>query len=285
MKFILPFGLKNGELVHISEVAKGLACGCVCPSCNHSLVARKGEKVLHHFAHHKGKECEGGLETALHIAAKKILEKHKKIVLPEVFVDMRNKNSPDWRISREVQLNLDEVKLESSQQGIIPDVFVHVQGKSLMIEITVTHKTGDEKVLKARKQNVSILEINLEHFERDFSIEELENEIIYNTSNKKWLLNIKAEKLKEVAYLKSERKVFKGETTPNCPKGLEHYKRYIETTSDMDWFEVQKLDWNLDCSKCEFCFDIDHNKETTVFCLGKNQIKNLNKLIEVIKNS
>lgn len=274
----LPYGVKNGKLVHVSKVEKGLNCGAVCPSCKHPLVARKGDKTSHHFAHYKGKDCEYGLETALHLAAKEILEKYKKIVIPETYVEILNKDLPDWRISKEVQLELKDVKLETYKEGIIPDILAFVQGKPLMIEITVTHKTGEEKIEKVRKQGISILEISLEDFEADFSIDDLEKAIIFETSNKKWLLNMKAEHLKNAAYLASERKIFKGEKRPFCPTGSK-YKGW------------HKFSWSYDCATCEFCLDIKHDtigttsteNKTTVFCLGKNKINSLNDLNEFIK--
>jgi len=86
----LPYGIKCGKLVHISEVESGLACGCVCPSCDAQLVARKGAKVVHHFAHHSTYPCEYALETALHIAAKDILNDQKRIILPAVKVHFKS---------------------------------------------------------------------------------------------------------------------------------------------------------------------------------------------------
>jgi hypothetical protein len=49
----IPFGLKEGILVHVSDVASGLACGCVCPECNGKLQANKGKsgKGTHYFSH------------------------------------------------------------------------------------------------------------------------------------------------------------------------------------------------------------------------------------------
>lgn len=61
----------NGNFVHIDEVAKGLDCGCCCPSCNEKLVAKNGGmKRMHHFAHVSGVDCEGAYETMLHQLAK-----------------------------------------------------------------------------------------------------------------------------------------------------------------------------------------------------------------------
>lgn len=242
MNFILPFGLKNGKLVHIDEVDIGLKCLCVCPSCLHPLVARKGKKTAHHFAHYNGKECEFGLETSLHLAAKEILEKHKKIVVPEFFIKVYPYLKQNWMFSNKTEIIFDEVRLENYHQGVIPDVLVYVKGKPLMIEITVTHKTGEEKIQKVRKQGISILEINLKHFERDFSLEDLENDVIYKSSNKNWLFNIKAEKLKNLAYLACERKKFENDTPyPFCPvinSPKEGFKRFA---------------WSTHCTNCEYC--------------------------------
>ena len=74
----LTYALKNGEVISISDVESGLKCGCVCPSCGEPLVAKKGSKVMHHFAHHSGHTCEYGYETSLHLAAKEIISRAKK---------------------------------------------------------------------------------------------------------------------------------------------------------------------------------------------------------------
>ncbi len=34
---LIPFGLKDGKYYDVSEVERGRACGCICPSCNHVL--------------------------------------------------------------------------------------------------------------------------------------------------------------------------------------------------------------------------------------------------------
>ena len=50
----LTYALKDGIITSISNVESGLKCGCVCPACDMPLVAKKGEKMMHHFAHHAG---------------------------------------------------------------------------------------------------------------------------------------------------------------------------------------------------------------------------------------
>ncbi|WP_141229441.1 hypothetical protein [Cellvibrio mixtus] len=51
----IPFAINHstGELVEVGSVVSGRGCGCVCPSCGASVVARKGDKNQWHFAHDK----------------------------------------------------------------------------------------------------------------------------------------------------------------------------------------------------------------------------------------
>ena len=72
---LIPYGLNDaGEVVHVDDVPRGLACGLHCPSCASPLVARKGDIVTHHLAHPSGKPaCEGWLHgTAKHILYQRV---------------------------------------------------------------------------------------------------------------------------------------------------------------------------------------------------------------------
>jgi hypothetical protein len=67
----LPFAKYNGDLIHISEVVSGRQKDCLCPECEQSLIARKGNIRTHHFAHGKGVTCS--LESAIHKIAKELI--------------------------------------------------------------------------------------------------------------------------------------------------------------------------------------------------------------------
>ena len=56
MAWLLYGQLADGELLHISEAARGDACGCYCPHCQTPLAAKKGKVKVHHFAH-LGQTC------------------------------------------------------------------------------------------------------------------------------------------------------------------------------------------------------------------------------------
>lgn len=69
-KVAIPYAIRDGSIVHVSEVERGLQQDCHCPACDEALVARKGAKVAHHFAHQAKSECSA--ESALHLMGKKL---------------------------------------------------------------------------------------------------------------------------------------------------------------------------------------------------------------------
>jgi hypothetical protein len=66
----IPYALRAGMIVHVSEVARGLDYGCVCDRCGDALVARKGASRQHHFAHYSNSDCSGAAESLLTSASK-----------------------------------------------------------------------------------------------------------------------------------------------------------------------------------------------------------------------
>ena len=82
----VPFGLhqKSKRYMGIDEVANGLDCDCICPSCHMSLKARHGCRRDHHFAHHKAAQqsCEYSFWVAVRSMAKQLLEENS-ILLPK----------------------------------------------------------------------------------------------------------------------------------------------------------------------------------------------------------
>jgi DNA helicase II / ATP-dependent DNA helicase PcrA len=63
----IPFGvrLSDGRSVSVDEVERGAKCACICRNCRQPLIAKKGEKICHFFAHDaKYEHCHGGAEKA-----------------------------------------------------------------------------------------------------------------------------------------------------------------------------------------------------------------------------
>ncbi len=67
----IPYAERDGRLVHVSSVERGLGCGCVCPVCKDPVLARKGDVMRHHFAHYSRGGCSP--ETVLHRVGKELL--------------------------------------------------------------------------------------------------------------------------------------------------------------------------------------------------------------------
>ncbi|WP_210499404.1 hypothetical protein [Vibrio crassostreae] len=51
---LIPLGLHNDELIDVSEVHENNKNDITCPSCGNQLVAKKGDVMVHHFAHKSG---------------------------------------------------------------------------------------------------------------------------------------------------------------------------------------------------------------------------------------
>ena len=85
----VPYAIRDGVLVHASEVERGLACGCVCVECGTRLVARKGTKTRPHFAHRAGAgDCDG--ESLLHRLGKRLLaQRVEAAIATHRFVNVR----------------------------------------------------------------------------------------------------------------------------------------------------------------------------------------------------
>lgn len=234
----LTYGLKDGELIHISEVERGKNCGCTCPHCNGELVARKGDVRENHFSHLSGADCGYGQETALHILAKEILLEAKKMTIPEVYVDVPNSRRKKEIIAPAQEIMIEKVNLETRMRDIIPDVVVTAGGKQFLVEIYVKHRIDTTKLKKIERLGISTIEIDLSKENLKLSKETLEGILLNDDKRKKWKYNAFAEaKLKELnqvnacvhsneqkdytkhkRYSKmSSRRFFEQRETGNCP--------------------------------------------------------------------
>ena len=184
----LPYAIKDGELIHISQVESGFACDCVCPSCNKKLVARKGEKVEHHFSHYAADSCSTALETALHLAAKEVLKVANRIALPAVIVDFAS-GFRVIEIAESKTYQIDSVHAEKKMGNIVPDLILEISGHQLLVEIFVTHSVDNEKLRRINELGISTIEIDLSSAPRDLPMKALSELILDGVDNKKWLNN------------------------------------------------------------------------------------------------
>ncbi|MBQ6317854.1 MAG: hypothetical protein IJI13_10065 [Oscillospiraceae bacterium] len=147
----LHYALRSGQLVSIDDVERGLQCNCVCPSCGAALIARKGDKREHHFAHYGDTDCSGGVETALHLLAKKLLCSTKTVFVPGI--DRDSKGS--------VKTFLSAAPESRDYSSFIPDIVLRNKTEALAIEILVTHAVDEGKAGRIKEAQLPTIEIDL----------------------------------------------------------------------------------------------------------------------------
>jgi hypothetical protein len=202
----LPFGLRRGELVHIDDVPSGLVCECYCAACHARLIAKKGKEKAHHFAHYQAEECEHAVETALHLAAKKVLEQAAHITLPELVIQEQVRGgicgqtitkTGTAKVCEFRDASIDAVRLEDKCLAkIIPDVIADIDGSPFIIEIAVTHFVDDRKEAKIHHLNIASIEIDLSEVGRNADLESIRSLVVDSISHKVWLFHPETEKVR-----------------------------------------------------------------------------------------
>jgi len=174
-----------GRVVHIDEVANGLASQCACPHCGGKLVARQGPVRNHHFCHHQSAEAAGCVETALHKAAKEILLREMCVSLPAQLDGMGSRLGTEARfetVALEYRLGCAETGTE-----IVADAFGRGM-KDVIVEIAVSHRVDPEKVEKIRRLDLSAIEIDLaDALNEHWDWESLRQAVILDPLRRVWI--------------------------------------------------------------------------------------------------
>lgn len=195
---------EDKELVHVDAVPNGLACNCRCAACGARLVAKQGHETAHHFAHEGGSGCPGALETSLHLAAKTILMRERRMALPDVVAvaeapDVQGVLHSATRTLKSKAVMFDEVRAEVRRGRVIPDIVASVQGKTLLVEIAVTHFADEAKKAVLRDQGTAAVEVDLSAAGVDWNWKTLAHAVVEATENKVWLFNARIDALTEAA--------------------------------------------------------------------------------------
>lgn len=260
----LTYAQKNEKLVHVSEVERGLKCGCVCPACGEVLIARKGNKVVHHFAHKSTIECQYGYQTSLHMVAKKIISEYKMIKVPELGLHFPKTNKKEL-IEEERVLNVSEVVLEKKVNDIIPDILLLTDIGQIIVEIYVTHEVDSEKKKKIKRIGIPVIEINLSEFERNICEEDLREILIDKNDFKTWIYNGKREETYKKFLQVSEVKEIVVRNyafhVDNCP-----IKKRV-------WKQKSYANFHNDCLYCDY--HIGMTKDGGILCSGRERVAHL----------
>lgn len=262
MSIKLPFGLRDGRVVTIREVERGLACNCICPACRRPLIAKKGALHVHHFAHYAGESCAFGLETALHYRAKQVLEAERRLRLPAVYLPGIRR--PLWPAQ---MITFDRVWLEwRSSTTMVPDLLVRTGGRWLLLEIAVTHPVDEQKLQRIRTAGEAALEIDVRELaavlyqsKGAFDDQEFSRRLIYGLQHKRWLFNPRREALEARLFQEATHRrvahrrygdvhVF---TVHPCPQG----RRLRQINPVQSWTFARVFD---DCLHCPYCLEIQY---------------------------
>lgn len=260
----LIYALKDGEIVGIQEAQSGLKCGCYCPACGGALVAKKGEKMMHHFSHYVGHNCEYGYESSLHLAAKDILSKAKRMVLPSVYIDFPDSYKKSEKVCDSVEIEIEKVELEKRYNDVIPDIVVYVGGKQLFVEIYVTHAIDDIKLQKIKDANISTIEIDLSKMSEDITMEALSEILLSNSEEKKWKYNALANKRLNDFYEVSDKREI-------INRGMALHVDYCPIKSRV-WKGKPYANLTDDCLCCEYCIFAGHEN---ILCSGRLRISSI----------
>lgn len=112
-------------------------------------------KVAPHFAHTPGSNCALDYETALHLAAKQLIEERGELYFPALTASITPTDAMYRKhpVSRELALArlrpLSDVAMEQSLGTVRPDLTVITQdlGK-IIVEVAVTHFVDELKLTK-----------------------------------------------------------------------------------------------------------------------------------------
>lgn len=269
----LTVALKDGVITNVEDVQSGIKCGCVCPACGEPLVAKKGANRIHHFAHSANHNCEYGYESSLHLAAKEILSKAKKITIPPVWIIFPDTNKNNELVCSAREIELEHIELEKRFGDIIPDVVVYAGGKMFFIEIYVTHPIDDRKLEKLKKANISTIEIDLSKERSTMTVSKLSDLLLTDNETKKWKYNAVADKwLNKFYHIADKRKIIQ--------RGMALHVDYCPIGSRV-WRGKPYANFVDDCLYCEYCISF---KGDSILCSGRQRIPTVNDFKKLTNN-
>lgn len=253
----LYYGIKDGQIVSINDVTSGKTCGCVCPSCGEQLIAKKGEIMIHHFAHASTKDCEYGYETSLHLLAKDIIKNLNHFVLPKeklnyFYYNVNNnevKNYPN--LNDALDIKIDNVEIELPFDNMKPDIVIYSGEKKYFIEIFVTHKIDDVKLEKIKNKLVDTIEIGLSNIDKQAEHEALEEILLNDNERKYWIYNNKIETI--IEKLQSKCKI------PTTMHGFEWHTEYCPQNK-REYRGNSYANVTDNCCRCEYCLGVTEQK-------------------------
>ncbi|MFH4538757.1 competence protein CoiA family protein [Vibrio alginolyticus] len=281
---LIPFGLKDGKYYDVSEVERGRACGCICPSCKQVLVAKKGdpEKMAHHFAHDKKAqkdqdekiECEYSFCVVARLVIKQSLREFTtfEIQSPEWKIELSEKDKYERTqtvtgyVTKANTLTFKEFEVEPSAPCHEVDVLCYVSGYP--IGIYFSYK-GRPTYSPEKAGQLSILAIDLDPLQqlyREFknqeydSFKDLALAYVFDDGDRRWLSHARyatrknelTKKLKSMIEESNTRQPELAiENTGEIQRRHRPFKKPRKTTGDDFISRVTRRPSNEPCVRCK----------------------------------
>jgi len=267
---LIPFALSLDTklLVDVADVQSGKKCGCICPSCNIPLIARKGDVNEWHFAHdsqliEKDQElsCDFSWAVAVKMMIKQILLEGSTLALPEYYIDFQGIAYQQIKVTDHSTIHYTNPELKS----LACDVTVEVKGKKLGIILLTKHS---HPLVEASFDQAlfGVLAINIEYVGYDDKgkvINHLRNHLQHllesKTITKHWLYH----RREEAAYLKitEQEKLLRTMAANESKKTSNTIQKPTQTLQEMQWYclpcqlEYQGYSTGINsCPKCNSHF-------------------------------
>lgn len=183
-------------MVHVDDVPRGLACGCVCPCCREKLLARHGDIKEHGFAHHsdnRGANLDICYRVVLYKLAEQIIQTRKKIHAPSYY-----------GIFKEKDIEFVDVKIDGryEREDKQPDVIATTKdNQQYIIEFTFDYKVQHKQAIDYK--NLNCLEINLSNQ----TLESVEKFLLEENKDRIWFNNQECFDSIEPRYEKANKRI------------------------------------------------------------------------------
>lgn len=190
----LPYGIKEGKLVHVAYVKQGANCECICPKCAGDLIAAKGEINVEHFRHKDLSDCEGAAEFALRARIMELLNSSLELTLPE---SLDTTSGHSETLVEKTTVKIESIQLAKTTDPLTPRFEIKTSGHDQDEgTITVIVNLG-KKAPKDTQEDKPYIEINLADFD-ELTEERLRETVHERTDCWHWIKRPLAEKrLKE----------------------------------------------------------------------------------------
>lgn len=265
---LIPFGLhkESNRLVDVGSVAKGKACGCICPSCQTPLIARQGNEKEWHFAHRSHdvhnetrKECDYSLPVSIRMMIRQLSEDGIKFRTPKYEIvlhgsvsDYGLKKTFRKVITEEKTVHLNNVQIGVNFSGVMVDVVGLVNDVPLVLFVTYKDRRYPINLEHPDLPRCGVVRIEVEDISRKFVQEKrgqyikvLEKYLENDVDGKHWIYHGRQDSVRELA-MKERDDWLVSQLVHNRSSGQNAAKEFLCLACNNRWSGTSS-----NCDKCK----------------------------------